>query len=223
VTFKLQRDPRHGVPRARALYQRLKHDLSPTSVNRRLWHWYRDTRLLYREWARPYVKRVRAGRGDRVLSVMVRGEQAPNPGSRVQLSQKKDRHGVPLADLVWRFSEIDKRTVQALGGLLDAELKRTGLGRLELEEWVSTKDPDWPVDPTVGNHPLGGFHHMGTTRMSDDPGQGVVDANCAVHGYANLFVAGSSVFPTSGWANPTLTIMALAFRLSDHIISLRTG
>ena len=223
VTFKLQRDPGRGVPRAKALYQSLKHDLSPTNTNRRLWHWYRYTRLLYREWLRPQVERLKAKRGDRVLSVMVRGEQAPNPASRVQLSDRVDRHGVPLANLDWRFSEIDKQTVRALGDLLDGELRRTGLGRLAVEEWVKSSGPDWPVDPTVGNHPLGGFHHMGTTRMSSDPRQGVVDANCAVHGYANLFVAGSSVFPTSGWANPTLTIMALAFRLADHIRRLPAG
>ena len=58
---------------------------------------------------------------------------------------------------------------------------------------------------------------MGTTRMHTDPGRGVVDADCRVHGIANLFVAGSSVFPTSGWANPTLTIIALALRLTEHV------
>ena len=223
VTFKLQRDPKQGVPRAKALYQSLKHDLSPTNLNRRLWHWYRDTRLLYREWLRPHVEQLRASRADRVLSVMVRGEQAPNPDSRVQLSTRRDRHGVPLADLDWRFSAVDKHTVQELARVLDRELERTGLGRLEVEDWVLDDSPAWPADPTVGNHPLGGYHHMGTTRMSTDPRQGVVDADCRVHGYANLYVAGSSVFPTSGWANPTLTIMALAFRLADHIRNLPAG
>jgi choline dehydrogenase-like flavoprotein len=63
----------------------------------------------------------------------------------------------------------------------------------------------------------GSRHHLGTTRMSDDPKTGVVDANCRVHGVANLYVAGSSVFPTSGYANPTLTIVALALRLGDEL------
>ena len=58
---------------------------------------------------------------------------------------------------------------------------------------------------------------MGTTRMSADPAQGVVDADCRVHGMANLYVAGSSVFPTCGSANPTLTIVALALRLAAHL------
>ena len=60
---------------------------------------------------------------------------------------------------------------------------------------------------------------MGTTRMSSDPATGVVDADCRVHGYHNLFVAGSSVFTTGGWANPTLTILALTDRLGDHLLS----
>ena len=63
----------------------------------------------------------------------------------------------------------------------------------------------------------GGKHHMGTTRMHRDPRHGVVDADCRVHGLANLFVAGSSVFPTGGYVNPTLTLVALALRLADHL------
>jgi choline dehydrogenase-like flavoprotein len=62
-------------------------------------------------------------------------------------------------------------------------------------------------------------HHMGTTRMSRDPRHGVVDADSRVHGIENLYVAGSSVFPTSGSANPTLTIVALALRLARRIES----
>jgi len=64
---------------------------------------------------------------------------------------------------------------------------------------------------------MGGKHHMGTTRMHDDPRQGVVDSDCRVQGVSNLYVAGSSVFPTGGYANPTLTIVALALRLAEHL------
>jgi choline dehydrogenase-like flavoprotein len=60
-------------------------------------------------------------------------------------------------------------------------------------------------------------HHMGTTRMHDDPRQGVVDRHCAVHGLSNFYITGSSVFPTGGRANPTITIVALAIRLADHL------
>jgi choline dehydrogenase-like flavoprotein len=217
VTFKLQKDPRSGIPRSKALYQSLKHQLNPTRNNRTLWHWYRDTRLAYRRWLRPRMERIKARRTDRVLSVMIRGEQAPNPMSRVLLSDRTDRHGVPLANLDWRMSAIDKATVRGLGEILDAELQRLRLGRLIMEDWVLDGGVDWPADATVGNHPFGGYHHMGTTRMSSNPAQGVVDTDCRVHGYHNLYVAGSSVFPTGGWANPTLTIMALAMRLAGHL------
>ena len=75
---------------------------------------------------------------------------------------------------------------------------------------VTDRD-EWP-------QPLsGGSHHMGTTRMNDDPLRGVVDRNCKVHSVDNLYVAGSSVFPTSGVSNPTLSIVALTLRLADHL------
>jgi choline dehydrogenase-like flavoprotein len=67
---------------------------------------------------------------------------------------------------------------------------------------------------------LGGLHHMGTTRMSADPRSGVVDRDCRVHGIGNLYVAGASVFPTVGWANPTMTVVALALRLASHVTDL---
>ena len=70
---------------------------------------------------------------------------------------------------------------------------------------------DWPAGVSYG------YHHMGTTRMNANPKHGVVNADCRVHGIGNLYVAGSSVFPTSGSANPTLTIVALALRLADQI------
>ena len=60
-------------------------------------------------------------------------------------------------------------------------------------------------------------HHMGTTRMHESPRMGVTDANCRVHGLQNLYVAGSSLFPCAGHQNPTLTIVALALRLADHL------
>jgi choline dehydrogenase-like flavoprotein len=80
-----------------------------------------------------------------------------------------------------------------------------------MNDWVTSADESWP--PTLG----GGWHHMGTTRMHADPKQGVVDATCRVHGVGNLSIAGASVYPTAGSANPTLTLVALSLRLSDHL------
>ena len=82
--------------------------------------------------------------------------------------------------------------------------------RLDKIRKTLTNDESW--DSVVGS-----YHHMGTTRMSTNPSQGVVNENCQVHGISNLYVAGSSVFPTSGLSNPTLTLIALAIRLADHL------
>ncbi|MDT8406008.1 MAG: GMC family oxidoreductase [Methylococcales bacterium] len=82
---------------------------------------------------------------------------------------------------------------------------------------MADRDRLWQFDPLISNHPIGGYHHMGTTRMADNPRHGVVDAEGKVHGIDNLYIAGSSVFPTVDWANPTLTILALSLRLAEHL------
>lgn len=87
------------------------------------------------------------------------------------------------------------------------------LGRVWIDEWLQNDQAAWPQGRPV----FGGYHHMGATRMSQDPRHGVVDADCRVHDLDNLYVAGSSVFPTAGFANPTLTLVALALRLTDHL------
>jgi choline dehydrogenase-like flavoprotein len=88
---------------------------------------------------------------------------------------------------------------------------RRGIGRVRLDPWVLGQG-SFPADDEVK-----GNHHMGGTRMHRDPARGVVDANCKVHGLSNLYVGGSSVFPSGGAANPTLTIVQLALRLADHL------
>ena len=138
-------------------------------------------------------------------------EQAPDPDSRVTLGHRTDALGLPELRLDWRLGEQDKRSLQEVHRTIAEEFGRQGLGRLRIEEWLTADLTSW--SPTM----IGGNHHMGTTRMSDDPETGVVDRDCRVHGMANLFVAGSSVFATAGCANPTLTIVALAVRLADHL------
>ena len=98
-----------------------------------------------------------------------------------------------------------------------AELRRLGLGDVAPSPWLFDDSVPWEFDRLVSKNPIGGYHHMGTTRMSVDPKAGVTDGDSKVHGLANLHVAGSSLFPTGGWANPTLTILALAFRTADHL------
>lgn len=136
-------------------------------------------------------------------------EQAPNPASRVRLDDEADALGVPRARLEWRLSNLDRESLRRGHELLAAELGRTGLGRLQV--MLDESDLAWPADM------VGGRHHMGTTRMHETPERGVVDPHARVHGVDNLYVAGSSVFPTSGASNPTLTIVALALRLAERI------
>ena len=217
VTLKLQRDPRRGVALPNQLYTVIKHSLNPDRRGRALNHLYRDLRGWVHRELRGGFERLRLRMGTSRLYLIYRGEQVPNPDSRVRLSVTRDALGVPQADLDWRLSEQDKHGARVFVRTLDAELRRLGLGHLEQSAWLAEPGAQWPVDPTVGNHPIAGYHHMGGTRMSADPATGVVDADCRVHGYANLFVAGSSVFPTSGWANPTLTLVALALRLGEHL------
>jgi choline dehydrogenase-like flavoprotein len=91
------------------------------------------------------------------------------------------------------------------------------LGSVEQAAWLSHPSGRWVSDNLISAHPIGGFHHMGTTRMASDPRRGVTDGWGRVHGLPNLHVAGSSLFPTGGWANPTLTILALSLRTADRI------
>ena len=142
-----------------------------------------------------------------VLQLRSMAEQAPNPDSRITLSHRRDRNGVPLPRVAWRLTELDRRSLAITYRLVDAELRRAGIGHIEQRFG----------DEDVPSQVWGNWHHMGTTRMHEDPRVGVVDRDCRVHGIANLFVAGSSVFPTGGYANPTLTIVALAVRLADHL------
>ena len=220
ATFNIQRNPELGLGLSSKVFLNLKHDLSASKSNRRMWHWYRGVL----DWLQKNVSMtlLRAGAKARgmELYLMARAEQAPNPDSRVTLSGETDALGCRRGDLDWQLSELDKRSVLELARAMGREFERLGLGRLRTSSWLEDGTAQWPVDPTVGNHPIGGYHHMGTTRMSDTSATGVVDRNCTVHGYQNLHIAGSSVFTTGGWANPTLTILALSHRLADHLDSL---
>ena len=144
------------------------------------------------------------------VELVTRLDAVPNPDSRVLLSaSERDQLGQPRVELDWRLSDLDRRSAVRAAEIMAEEFGQNGLGRLQMN--ISESDREWPADTA------GGFHHMGTTRMSDDPKQGVVDKDCKVHGIANLYVAGSSVFTTAGSGSPTLTIVALALRLADHL------
>ncbi|MFQ5670324.1 MAG: GMC oxidoreductase [Acidobacteriota bacterium] len=136
-----------------------------------------------------------------------RAEPSPHPDSRVFLLEERDALGRNLVRLDWKLHRGDSRSASRSLEILARELGRLGRGRIGVR--ISAEDP-WPEG-------VGGEHHLGTTRMHSDSRQGVVDAQGQVHGVENLHLAGSSVFPTYGFANPTLTLVALTLRLADHL------
>ena len=159
-------------------------------------------------------QRVMAGLNRRLFcGALLRAswEQAPRAWNRVVLGADPDRNGVPRAELHWRLDEVDRQTVRGAALLLAETLAARGHGRARIDPWVLGQG-SFPADDEIK-----GNHHMGGTRMSADPRRGVVDAHCKVHGLANLHVAGSSVFPSGGAVNPTLTIVQLSLRLADHL------
>ena len=141
--------------------------------------------------------------------LFTRQEQAPNPNSRVTLSSERDALGVPRTRLDWQLTDLDKRSIRRFYEIVGRETGRSGVARVQLLDWLT--EDGWPS--FLG----GGWHHMGTTRMAASPREGVVDPDCKVHDLDNLFVAGSAPFVTAGAVNPTLTLVALTLRLSDHL------
>jgi choline dehydrogenase-like flavoprotein len=156
--------------------------------------------------ARAAVARSKARFGaKRLYSLYFRSEQAPDPDSRLTLSDRRDVLGVPEIRLHWRVNARDTGSIRQWLHVFDQDLRERGLGRV--------------IAPAEGweRGVIGGPHHMGTTRMSADPRRGVVDEDCRVHSVDNLYIAGSSVFATGGYANPTFTLVALALRLADTL------
>jgi choline dehydrogenase-like flavoprotein len=144
----------------------------------------------------------------------IAAEQALNPESRVGLTAERDRFGLRRLALDWRFSELDLHTVRTAVMTFGRQLAEHDAGRLKVADWLLDGRTAFPGPDEAR---VGGPHHMCTTRMSDSPRTGVVDRDCRVHGMANLYLGGSSVFATGGHANPTFTIVQLALRLADHL------
>jgi choline dehydrogenase-like flavoprotein len=214
------RPPAHGTQHwGMRLYMRAKHDFAPDRRGRAAWKGVKSAVRHIQSVSDPLRPWLLHRMGKLELALLVRAEQAPNPDSRVTLSAEADATGLPRPVLDWRLTELDVRSVAGLVRALDAEARRLGLGEVDPAPWLTESSHQWQTDPLVSTHPIGGYHHMGTTRMSSDPRRGVTDARARVHGISNLYVAGSSLFTTSGWANPTLTIAALSLRIADDILA----
>lgn len=136
-------------------------------------------------------------------------EQTPLRDSRISLNGRTDAFGMPRVHVHWRFADDDVDSICRAYRLLRDRVQASGAATLEFNDAALR-------DAVALSVPLGG-HHIGSTRMAADPKSGVVDRNAAVFETPNLFIASSSVFPTSSHANPTLTIVAMAIRLAAHL------
>ncbi len=188
-----RKELRPQIPRALGNLIRRPHEAAAASLEY----------LLYR---RPMVTR----RGP--IHLGIQSEQAPNPDSRVSLDEDRDALGMKRTLLDWRLTELDRRTLHEFVQATDKEFQRLGLGTVEASEFSRADDLS-KIDDKIYDC----AHHIGTTRMHDDPKQGVVDRHCRVHGVENLYIGSSSVFPTGGSSNPTLTIIALCLKIADRI------
>lgn len=157
------------------------------------------------------IRRIQLNKNSKFLGQLeMISELNPDPNNRITLDSEVDRFGLQKSRLVLNLTKQHLRTITKSIELFAIELAGISNGRLRIgfsEE-----------QPTRNYYPAN--HHSGTTRMSENPQSGVVDSDCKLHGVSNLFVAGSSIFPTTGFANPTFTIVAMAQRLSDHIKQL---
>lgn len=147
----------------------------------------------------------------RTVTMLCDVEQAPNPESRVTLSRERDALGCNVARVDWRVSDQEHRTMRALTVAVGQEFGRLNMARARLGDWLT--------EPAGAATYHEAHHHMGTTRMAASPSEGVVSPEARVFGIDNLYVAGSSVFPTSGHVNPTLTILMLSLRLADLLLA----
>jgi choline dehydrogenase-like flavoprotein len=153
-------------------------------------------------WGDDLLEQVRDAYGNHA-AVGALVEQPPRADNRVTLDRSRtDDHGNPVPDIRWSLDPTTRQTIE----------RANEIQRSILEELGATIE--WTVGPeTTGP----AFHHMGTTRMGENPDRSVVRPDLRTHDLGNLTVASSSVFPTGGAMNPTLTIAALALKAADHL------
>jgi choline dehydrogenase-like flavoprotein len=163
-------------------------------------------RTAWRRW----VRGLSSGRPASEVRLQVWLEQVPDPDSRVTLDTATDRFGLRRPHVDWRISDTEIRTSRTMAAWVAHDLETAGIATTRALP-AMTDDAAWRAAVTDA------FHPAGTTRMSIAPGEGVVSRDLEVHGVRGLHVSGASVFPIAGYANPTLTIVALSLRLADHL------
>jgi choline dehydrogenase-like flavoprotein len=158
------------------------------------------------------LKRFIESYQNNAYELMTRIEQAPNPLSRITLNNELDELGMNRVTLNWALTSLEKRSIRKIYEIIGQQVGASGIGRIKMFDFLQNENDDsWPEFTS------GGWHHMGTTRMSEDSKKGVVDKNCKMHGISNLYISGSSCYPTAGAVNPTLTLTAMALRLAQYL------
>jgi choline dehydrogenase-like flavoprotein len=210
AVLRYEGDPASGWEAAKNIFGELTVGRWAPDIGEKVWDMISDLGSIVQNAERRFVGRQSIQRL-KSADILLDLEQAPNPDSRITLSSRQDVLGLSEARADWRLTSLEQRTAKAFTMFIASEFARLGIGRSRLEPWVEET-------AIIGEDAVTEtLHHIGTTRMSANPRFGVVDGDCRVHNIENLYVAGSSVFPTGGHANPTLTIVALAIRLADHL------
>ncbi len=176
------------------------------------WNVVRDApRVAAYGWSRLTRRGAPRTRRVRLRNFM---EMEPDPENRVTLSSARCPYGMPIPKVHHVCTTVDRSSLVALHQALARELPRAGIGRLV--DGLMQDEAPWPIDQDAS-------HHMGTTRMGTDPATSVVDPTQRLHEVENVYLAGASVFPTSGCANPTFTLVALSIRLAERLAQVLGG
>lgn len=184
---------------------------APHEVTAFCYHLFRDRYLAERKFPSLIIHPKKP-----IFSLDFHAEQAPNPNSRITLTQATDQLGMRQLRVDWTYSNIDIETIRTSLSILAADFKDSAVGELKF-------DPE-SVELEATRYGAYGGHHIGTTRMGHSTRDSVVNSDCRIHSTDNLYIASASIFPTSSQANPTLTLVAIALRLSDHLTKrLGTG
>lgn len=200
-----------GLLEARRMIDRLQRGQAPVTSLREAAALAGGAAQLSRMALARVLARRRLSPPSGVIQLLIDTEQCPDADSRITLDAQRDSLGMRRARIDWRVGEQEMHSIKTIGTLLAESWERAGLGRIRLADRL-----DFDREDELGAA-RDTYHHMGTTRMSAMPADGVVNADLRCHDVVNLYIVGGSVFPTGGVANPTFTIIALALRLADEI------
>jgi len=173
----------------------------------------RNAPLLAAQMARYFLEHRAFNPASAVVKLRVHCEQQPDSASSITLAEERDSLGLLRARLDWRISELEVETIRHYAQTAAQSL--AGVAEVIPDEALLRGDRDTYIKGCDDSN-----HHMGGMRMAASPGAGVVDTNLLLRGTRNCYVCSGAAFPTSGFSNPTHTLLALAVRLADHVVRL---